>query len=80
MHEYSVSDSGSTEAVSCRHKHDASPSWLLDIRKNNEPSMQAKMRDLEKSSKSHYLFNCERRDFGERHFVCLLGRVLHVLQ
>ena len=40
--------------------------------------MQAKTRDLEKSSESHYLFDCERRNFGERHFVCLLGRVLQI--
>ena len=40
--------------------------------------MQAKARDLEKSSESHYLFDCERRDFGERHLVCLLGRVLQI--
>ncbi len=38
--------------------------------------MQARMRGLE-SSEFLYLFNCERRDFGERHSGYLLGRVLH---
>ena len=37
--------------------------------------MQARMRGLESSDL--YLFNCERRDFGERHSGYLLGRVLH---
>ena len=42
--------------------------------------MQAKVSDLGRSSEMLYLFNCERRDFGERHFVHLLGRVLHMYE
>ena len=42
--------------------------------------MQAKVRGLGRSSEILYLFNCERRDFGERHSVYLLGRVLHMYE